>query len=146
MPKLTVVISQSQGKNPAKRRLEEEIAAALLFDPEVEISLVPHLYDMHAEHSGLLFLRGINGPLVVLSWLYPRGTRWILDRQGVKGHEGTTLLKAEGEDEADEDEAGDELDASRNGAIGPQGHVPNRRIWCLDLRSYDDPQVYLDEI
>src|SRR5690606_34985128 len=108
--------------------------------------LVPHLYDMHAEHSGLLFLRGINGPLVVLSWLYPRGTRWILDRQGVKGHEGTTLLKAEGEDEADEDEAGDELDASRNGAIGPQGHVPNRRIWCLDLRAYDDPQVYLDEI
>ncbi|MGC1273195.1 MAG: ferredoxin family protein [Planctomycetaceae bacterium] len=144
MPKLTVVISQSQGKNPAKRRLEEEIAAALLFDPEVEISLVPHLYDMQADHSGLLFLRGISGPLVVLSWLYPRGMRWILDRQGVKGHEGTSLLRAEGEDESDEvDETSDEENPE---SIGPQGRMPNRRLWCLDLRAYDDSQVYLDEI
>ena len=143
MPKLTVVISQSQGKNPAKRRIEEEIAAALLFDPEVEVSLVPHLYDMHADHSGLLFLRGISGPLVVLSWLYPRATRWTLDRQGVRGLEGTTLLRSEGEEESDEDETPEETDA---GGIGPQGQVPNRRLWCLDLRAYDDARVYLDEI
>jgi len=144
MPKLTVVVSQSQGKNPAKARLEEEIAAALLFDPEIDVSLVPHLYDMHADHSGLLFLRGVGGPLVFLSWLYPRGARWTLDRQGVKGHEGTTLLRAEGEDESDDET--EEPDASAPGAIGPQGKVPNRRIWCLDLRAYNDPQVYLDEI
>src|SRR5215213_4554772 len=107
MPKLTVVVSQSQGKNPAKRRLEEEIAAALLFDPEVDVSLVPHLYDMQADHSGLLFLRSVSGPLVVLSWLYPRATRWVLDRQGIKGLEGNTLLRSEGEEESDVDESED---------------------------------------
>lgn len=141
--KLTVVVSQAQGKNPAKRRLEEEIAAALLFDPEVEVSLVPHLYDMHADHSGLLFLRGISGPLVFLSWLYPRAARWILDRQGVKGHEGTTLLRSEGEEDPEDDEP---QDAADGGGIGSQGDVPNRRIWCLDLRIYGDSQTYLDEI
>src|SRR5690606_23089749 len=143
MPKLTVVISQSQGKNPAKRGLEEEIAAALLFDPEIDISLVPHLYDMSADHSGLLFLRSITGPLVVLSWLYPRAARWTLDRQGIKGLEGTTLLKSEGEEEPEDDESADE---SEPGGIGSQGQVPNRRIWCLDLRAYNEASVYLDEI
>ena len=89
MAKLTVVVSQSQGKNPAKRRLEEEIAAALLFDPEIDVSLVPHLYDLHADHPGLLFLRGVGGPLVVLNvGSIPRATRWTLDRQGVQGGEG----------------------------------------------------------
>jgi NAD-dependent dihydropyrimidine dehydrogenase PreA subunit len=144
MPKLTVVVSQSQGKNPAKARLEEEIAAALLFDPEIDVSLVPHLYDMHADHPGLLYLRGIGGPLVVLSWLYPRAARWTLDRQGIKGREGTTLLRSEGEDESDDDS--EEPEASATGAIGSQGKVPNRSIWCLDLRAYTDAQTYLDEI
>ncbi len=140
MPKLTVVVSQSQGKNPAKRRLEEEIAAALLFDPEIDVSLVPHLYDLHADHSGLLFLRGVSGPLVVLSWLYPRAARWTLDRQGVKGREGLSLLRSEGEDESD-----DEAEAEPTG-IGSRGSVPNRKVWCLDLRAYDDAKTYLDEI
>lgn len=142
--RLTVVISQSQGKNPAKRRLEEEIAAALIFDPEIEISLVPHLYDMQADHSGLLFLRGVGGPLVVCSWLYPRGSRWILDRQGIKGHEGHSLLRAEG-DEENEDEESDDPESDPE-AIGSQGDFPDRRLWCLDLRAYQDPGVYLEEI
>lgn len=142
MPKLTVVVSQSQGKNPAKRRLEEEIAAALLFDPEIDVSLVPHLYDMQADHSGLLFLRSVSGPLVVLSWLYPRATRWVLDRQGVKGLEGTTLLRSEGEEEPEDQEP----EEPEQAGIGSQGGVPNRRVWCLDLRAYDDAKVYLDEV
>ena len=138
--RLTVVISQSQGRNPAKRRLEEELAAALLMDRDVEVSLVPHLYDMAADHSGLLFLRGVSGPIVFLSWLYPRAARWTLDRQGVKGREGQSLLRAE---EFDEDT--EEAEAASEG-IGPRGEVPNRLIWCLDLRAEDDPQVYLEEI
>ena len=102
--KLTVVISQAQGKNPAKRQLEEEIAAALIMDPEVDVSLVPHLYDLHADHTGLLFLRSVPGDLVILSWIYPRAARWVLSRQGVNGQEGVTLLKAEGEDDEDSDD------------------------------------------
>jgi len=83
--RITVVIAQSQGKNPAKRQLEEELAMALILDPDIDVSLVPHLYDLSADHSGTLFLKGVPGDLVVLAWLYPRATRWILDRLGVKG-------------------------------------------------------------
>ncbi|MGH7201816.1 MAG: ATP-binding protein [Planctomycetaceae bacterium] len=140
--KLTVVISQSQGKNPIKRQLEEEIAAALLMDPDVDVSLVPHLYDMSADHTGMLFLRSVPGDMVVLAWLYPRGTQWVLDRQGVKGREGVSLIRSE---EEDEDEPEPEPDAEESAGVGPRD-VPNRTIYCIDLRASTDPQVYLDEI
>lgn len=139
--KITVVISQHQGKNPVKRNLEEEIAAALIMSPDVDVSIVPHVYDMGADHTGMLFLRSVPGNVVVLSWLYPRATRWILDRQGVRGHEGLTLLKS-----ADEDED----DFQEDDAPEPQGigsvDVPNRKIYVLDLRTSPDPKTYLEEI
>lgn len=141
--KLTVVVSQHQGKNPQKLRLEEEIAAALIMEPDVDVSLVPHLYDMHAEHTGLLFLRAVPGDLVVLSWLYPRAARWILDRQGIKGGEGATLLK--GDDEEDDEIAENDNGSDEPGGIGAV-QVPDRRIYCVDFRSADEPGPFLEEI
>jgi len=148
--KLTVVISQSQSKNPTHRHIEEEIAAALITNADVDVSLVPHLYDMHAEHTGMLFLRTVPGDLVFLSWLYPRAARWTLHRQGVMGHEGITLLKSEdeeGEEDVVDDPDGNESDEESQSAetLGG-GDVPKRKIYCIDLRSHSDPQVYLDEI
>src|SRR5687767_9470866 len=105
--KITVVISQHQGANAVKRNLEEEVAAALIMSPDVELSIVRHVYDMSADHTGLLFLRRVPGHLVILSWLYPRAARWILDRQGVRGLDGVTLLKSGEEEDVDEDEAPD---------------------------------------
>jgi len=141
--KLTVVISQSQGKNPVKRQLEEELAAELIMAPDVDVSLVPHLYDMHADHTGLLFLRSVPGNVVVLAWMYPRAVRWILARQGIKGHEGVSLLKAEGEE--DDDELEDDPDAKEPQGIGVPD-MPDRSIYCLDLRAYPDAKTYLEEI
>ena len=37
----------------------------------------------------------------MLTWLYPRATRWILNRNGIQGQEGITLLKET--DEAEDD-------------------------------------------
>jgi hypothetical protein len=142
--KITVVISQAQGKNPTRRHLEEEIAAALIVDPDVDISLVPHLYDMAADHTGMLFLRSVPGDMVLLSWLYPRGIRWILDRQGIAGLEGVTLLKSEGEDD-EIDEESEAPDAPEYNGIGSV-HASKRKLYCIDLRSDSDPSVYLDEI
>src|SRR5580700_3262040 len=108
--KVTVIISQSPGKNPVKRDLEETIAAALLLEPAVDVSLVPHLYDLTSDHSGMLFLKSVRGDVVLLSWLFPRAARWILDRNFVKGHAGVSLLKSpqadDDEDQEDHDEAG----------------------------------------
>lgn len=140
--KLTVVISQAQGKNPSKRHLEEEIAAALIMDPEIDVSIIPHLYDLTADHTGMLFLKSVPGDMLVLSWLYPRAARWIMARNGVKGQEGQTLLRAV-EDE-DEEDAPPEV-ADRPNAVGP-GEVPKRKIYCLDLRAQSSPDVYLEEI
>src|SRR5579863_2918738 len=106
--KVTVIISQSPGKNPVKRDLEETIAAALLLEPSVDVSLVPHLYDLTSDHSGMLFLKSVRGDMVLLSWLFPRAARWILDRNFVKGHAGVSLLKPPHSDEEDDDEGGDD--------------------------------------
>jgi len=146
--KVTVVIAQSPGKNPVKRNVEETIAATLLLDPQVEVSLVPHLYDLTPDHTGMLFLKSVRGDMIVLSWLFPRAARWILDRNFVKGHEGISLLKsAESDEDEDEDEPGEGEDAApeRPNALGAW-EVPSRKIYCLDMRDHADPQVYLDEI
>jgi NAD-dependent dihydropyrimidine dehydrogenase PreA subunit len=139
--KLTVVISQAPGRNPTKRQLEEDLAATLLLDPELDVSLVPHLNDLTPDHTGLLYLRSVRGPMVVLAWLFPRAARWILDRQGVKGQMGVSLLKPA---EAGDDEATGEAPPNPQ-AIGAL-EVPSRKLYCLDLRDQADAKVYLDEI
>lgn len=137
--KLTVVISQHQGKNPAKRKLEEDLAMACMLNPEVDVSIVPNLYDLGHDHSGMLFLKGLPGDVFVLGWLYPRAIRWTLDRAGVKGKTGTVLIESE-DDEDNEPE--NEADVTGIGAL----NVPNRFIYCADLKASTSPQVYLDEI
>src|ERR671934_824745 len=100
--RLTVVLSQAQGKNPTKRALEESIAAALIVEPGLDVSIVPYLYDLGPEHTGRLFLESVPGDMVVLAWMYPRAAFWLLDRDGIKGHYGESQLKPPAD--ADEDE------------------------------------------
>ncbi|MEW4489985.1 ferredoxin family protein [Thalassoglobus sp. JC818] len=138
--KLTVVLSQGQSKNPKHRKLEEEIAMQLILAGNVEVSLVPHLYDLAADHTGTLFLRNVPGDLVVLSWLYPRAARWILDRQQIRGKEGFTLIGSDDEDE--DDETPEQPSPDVLGSVD----VPDRSIYCLDLRVHSDAQTYLEEI
>jgi NAD-dependent dihydropyrimidine dehydrogenase PreA subunit len=137
--KLTVVLSQAPGKHPAKRSLEESLAAALLFEPGVDLSIVPNLYDLGPDHTGRLFLENVAGDLVVLSWLYPRAAFWLLDRIGVKGHFGETKLKPPGDD----DEPAEE---KKLAGIGPTGTVPDRHIYTLDLRDFNKHDPYVTEV
>lgn len=146
--KITVVISQAPGKNPVKRHLEEEIATQLILSGTAEVSVVPHLYDLTAEHTGMLWLKSLRGDLVVLGWLYPRAIRWVLDRNGVKGKEGESLLNLSEEEHEEDDETPPELaaeiDSSRKG-IGAL-NVPNRTLFAIDLRNDPDPKTYVKEI
>lgn len=145
--KLTVVISQAPGKNPVKRQLEEEIATQLMLSGAAEVSIIPNLYDLTHDHTGMLWLKSLKGHLVVLGWLYPRAIRWVLDRNGVKGQVGESRLNAV-ESEEDED-LPDEEDGDST-AAQPQGigavNVPNRLIFAVDLRNDPSPKTYLDEI
>jgi hypothetical protein len=139
---ITVVLSQTRSKNPGKRRLEEEIATALLLEPGIELAVTPNVYDLSPGDTGLLYLSSVKGHLILLSWQYPRAAHWLLDRNGISGKQGVTMLKSLGEE--DDEDAGDESEEERQG-IGPV-EMPDRHIFCLDLRAYDDAGVYVDEI
>ncbi len=142
--KVTVVISQSPGRNPMRRQLEEDIATALIAEPGVDVSLVPHLYDMSQDHTGMLFLRSVPGNLIVLGWLYERAIRWTLDRASIRGHEGLSLLKSADEESADDDEDDEESQRVYQG-IGSVG-VPDRRVYCIDLRASESAVAFVREV
>ena len=139
--RLTVVLSQAQGKNPAKRALEESITAALIMEPGLDVSVVPYLYDLDAEHTGRLFLESVHGDLVILGWMYPRAAFWLLDRDGIKGHYGESQLKPPDAAE-DEDEDGEPEPPKGIGAA----NVPDRHIYCLDLRDFNNHEPYVEEV
>ncbi len=142
--KIVVVVSQGQSANPVKRALEEEIVAGLLFSKDIEVTVIPNLYDLAPDSTGMVCLQGIRGPMVVCSWLYSRAAHWVLDRGGVRGQIGVTLLEEEEEDEATEANGNEEVsDTQRSATTEP---VPNRKIYCLRLSADQKAQVYVDEI
>jgi len=138
--RLTVVLSQAPGKHPAKRSLEESIAAALIMEPGLDVSIVPNLYDLGPEHTGRMYLGGVAGDLCVLTWHFPRAAFWLLDRIGVKGHEGQSQLKPPADDEEEQEAA----EAAKG--IGSAGEVPDRHVYCLDLRDFNAADPYLAEV
>ncbi|MDY3555503.1 ferredoxin family protein [Gemmata sp. JC717] len=141
--RLTVVLSQAPGKHPVKRALEESIVASLLLEPELEVSVVPNLYDLGPDHTGRLFLESVRGDMVVLSWLYPRAAFWLLDRDGIKGHFGETKLKPPSDEE---DDADTDTPVEKPEAIGPSGTIPDRHIYTLDLRDSNKHEAFGAEI
>jgi NAD-dependent dihydropyrimidine dehydrogenase PreA subunit len=140
--RLTVVLSQAPGKHPAKRALEENIVAALLMEPGIDASIIPNLYDLDAQHTGRLFLESVSGDMVILSWLFPRAAFWLLDRGGIQGHFGETQIKPPSDEDEEE---GEEIPPPAKG-IGPTGTIPERYIYCLDLRDFNNAEPYLKEI
>jgi NAD-dependent dihydropyrimidine dehydrogenase PreA subunit len=147
--KINVIISQAPGKNPVKRHLEEEIATQLILSGNAEVSVVPHLYDLTSDHTGMLWMKSLKGDLVVLGWLYPRAIRWVLDRNGVKGKVGESQLnKPEEETEDADDEQQATIENGSDSASQGIGalDVPNRLIFAIDLRDDPDPQTYVKEI
>lgn len=146
MPRVTVVISQGQSANPLKRKLEEDLVAALIGERNVEVTVVPHLYDLTADHTGMLCLQGISGDMIVLSWLYGRAAHWTLDRNGIRGQVGTVLLDYEADEEPDEDESTENDEPAAKERVVDSRPLPNRKIYCLDLRVRDSVQPFVDEV
>src|SRR5262245_58575197 len=140
--RLTVVLSQAQGKNPARRALEESIAAALIMEQGLDVSIVPYLYDLGPDHTGRLFLESVQGDMVVLAWMYPRAAFWLLDRDGIKGHYGESQLQAADTDADEDEEAGEPEPPKGIGSV----EVPDRHIYCLDLRDHGNHEVYVEEV
>lgn len=143
--RIAVVISQGQSANPAKRQLEEDLVASLLFEPGVDVIVVPHLYDLKPDGTGALALQGVAGNLIVLSWLYERAARWTLDRFNVRGLEGVSLIKSSDDDEEDE-ESDEDAEPNDKTRVIDNRPVPQRRIYCIDLRVHNSAEPYIEEV
>jgi ferredoxin len=159
--RLTVVVSQGQTQHPAKRALEENLVTALILEAGIEVVVIPHLYDLKADGTGVLALQKLPGPIVVVSWLYDRAARWVLDRYGVHGREGICLLRDESADDNDADDeelasaqakasSGDRepaaASADEKARVLDARTIPDRRIYCLDLRLRNTLEPFLAEI
>jgi NAD-dependent dihydropyrimidine dehydrogenase PreA subunit len=150
--RITVVISQGQSANPDKRRLEESLVGALLMERGVEVTVIPHLYDLAPNSTGMLCLQGIAGDMVVFSWLFPRAAHWTMDRGGIKGHFGKTLLASEADEDDDFDEEGESSEVEDEAADGDETprvggrDLPNRTIYHLQLSVHNKPEPFLAEI
>ncbi len=145
--RITVVLSQGQSHNPAKRKLEEDVVAGLLMENGIDITVIAHLYDLNSDSSGLLALQGLSQDFIVLSWLFPRAAHWTLDRNGIRGQLGATLFDEESDDEDEEEEAeaatNEEEEKHR---IIDERPIPNRKIFHLDLRAKKTAAEYIEEV
>lgn len=143
--RISVVVSQGQSQNPAKRNLEEEIVTLLMMESGIDVTIIPHLYDLKADGTGMLALKSLSGNMIVLSWLFERAAHWILDRNGVNGHVGQVELQNEA---SDDEEDGGEDDASQEEKerVIDSRKIPNRNIYCLDLRVSNKAADFVAEI
>jgi NAD-dependent dihydropyrimidine dehydrogenase PreA subunit len=133
--RFTVIISQARGRPSSRQGLQRDLADALADWPSIDVVTLPHLYDLVPDGPAIQHLRSLAGDMIVLSWLYPRAAFWVLDANGVKGRMGGTSFFPE-----EEMETGPEAPAEA------PGNVPDRTIWCLDLRQFDQVEPVLEEI
>ncbi|MEE2639176.1 MAG: ferredoxin family protein [Planctomycetota bacterium] len=142
--RISVIVSQGQSQNPAKRKLEESIVTALMTEAGMDVTVVPHLYDLKPDGTGMLALKSISGNMIVLSWLFERAAHWILDRNGIDGHVGVVELKNETTEE--DEELAAEMEEDEKERVIHSRQIPDRKIYCLDLRVSDRPSDFIDEI
>jgi NAD-dependent dihydropyrimidine dehydrogenase PreA subunit len=131
---LAVIVSRDRQPGSRQQTMERQLLGALAGRGELAVTVVPHLYDLKPGGPAVEMLRSIRGDMVVLGWLYPRAMYWVLDANRIRGRMGRTALVPE-EEMADAPPAGRGTTA-----------LPDRTIWCLDLRSQADAGRYVTEI
>ena len=142
MQSIAVIISEGQSNNPVKRKLETDIAARVAADPRFELVVAPNLYDLKAEGEGVSKLKAFDGDMIILTWMYSRAAHWMLNRAGIAGQEGQSLLTY-GDDEDQEEPNSEEDEKPR---VIDELALPQRRIYCIDLRASQNPEEFLTEV
>lgn len=146
-PWLTVVISAGQSRNPEKRDLEIAVSEAAARLPGVEVLQIPHLYDLTKDSLSFQTVRQRSHSLVILGWLFDRATHWVLDRNDIRGQQGSVLLREASAEEDEDDEESDHAEAEINeGVVTFQQRRPDRQIFCIDFRASNKAQDFADEI
>jgi hypothetical protein len=94
----------------------------------------------------MLCLQSSTGDMVVLSWLYSRAAHWTLDRNGIRGREGKILLTPAAEESDDEEDEVDEAGGDEAQHVADARAMPDRTIYCLDLRARDTAAPFIEEV
>ena len=130
--RITIIISEGRDTDSKRPAIARDLTAALSRRSDLQVVVVPHLYDLDADGPGMRRLRRVPGDMIVLAWLYPRAAYWILNAGGVTGHM---------------------ADASSvsNGQVAPvagsqSDKHADRAIWCLDLREHGEVGPILAEV
>ena len=107
------------------------LAAAFSACVDIDLRVVPHLYDLAADGPAVQALRSTPGDLIVLASLYPRAAFWVLNAHGVEGRMRWSKFMP------DEAAADDQREA---------GNGSERSIWCIDLRPHGEARPLAAEI
>jgi NAD-dependent dihydropyrimidine dehydrogenase PreA subunit len=173
---LSIILCRDRTQHTGEGELVAALTAAVKLRPGFDVTVLPHLVDLAPDGPAMRLLRSNTGPMIVLAWLYPRAAFWVLDANGVRGRmgqavpvtagvaggmgEGEKGRRGEGEKGRDSSEeralpiASSPLlpfsPSSRHPspATGPPSlsGIPDRTIWCLDLRQHAEPEPYLAQI
>ncbi len=127
---LHVVLCEAREGQTSRNTILDHVASALAEREDVEVTVVPHLYDLTPDGPAMTYLRSLEGDLLVLAAMVPRAAYWVLDANEVRGRMGSTLLTL------------DENDVSAASA----GKQAERTIWCLDIRRHGDALPVLGEV
>ena len=84
----TVILSEDRNTEAPRKELEDRLTSRLMRRKDVDLTIVPHLYDLSSQGPVTEFIQSVPGDLVVLSWLYPRSAYWILQNNGIGGRMG----------------------------------------------------------
>ena len=85
-------------------------------EPGIDVVVIPHLYDLKPDGTGLLALQGIMGNMIVLSWLYERARP--LDARSLRHSRPRRADDDQGGDD-DEDEEEEEERRRRTSRLKP---------------------------
>jgi len=132
--KITVILSKDRNPGAHQQAMHDQLLAGLVGREDVQVAAVPHLYDLAPDGPSIRYLRAIRGDMVVLAWLYPRSSYWVLQANRVDGRFAATSSLFEEQSENGEPEAEErEIDEGR-------------KIWCFDLRAHRRPERYLKQV
>lgn len=141
---LPVFISTGQSNNPRKRELEQQLAERLDAYPGLDVTLVANLYDLTPAGPALSAMDGVDGDMLVFSWLYPRSAHWILDRHGIRGQVGEVELELAGDDQ--EDDPVDESAEDDTFRVLDDRPLPQRVIYNISLKASDTVEDFAAEV
>ena len=134
--RLTVVLSQAQGKHPAKRALEEAIAAALIMEPGLDVSVVPAPVRPRPRPHRPAVPRS-RSRATWSCWLAVPAGRVLAARP--RRHQGP-LRRDAAQAAGRRRRRGSRRSRSRRRASAPVD-VPDRHIYCLDLRDFNESRA-----